>query len=354
MNLDDLGWDVAFERQFAALAKDEFVPARVCRVDRDRCRVIAEEREFEAVVTSRGRGDPGQVRYPTVGDWCAARPPEFDGPGVIDGVMPRRTVFTRRAAGRATREQSVAANVDIAFLVTGLDEDYSLRRIERLLALTWESGARPVVVLNKADTCDCVEERLAEATGVAPGADVRAASATTGTGLDELRAFIGRGVTVVFLGSSGVGKSTIINRILGYDRMKTAPVRADDGRGRHTTTTRELVVLPAGGVLIDSPGVREVGMWVGEEAIDATFAEIADIAGGCRFSDCSHEHEPGCAVRAAVESGELDAMRLASFHQLRREAASTARRAQEHLQRRYEKQTYGKWRKSFKKIRDQQ
>ncbi len=351
MNLGDLGWDVAFERQFAALAKDERVPARVCRVDRDRCRVIAEDREFEAVVASRGRDDPGQLRYPTVGDWCAVRPPEFDGPGVIDSVVPRRTVFTRRAAGRATREQSVAANVDIAFLVTGLDEDYSLRRIERLLALTWESGARPVVVLNKADTCDCVEERLAEATGVAPGADVRAASATTGAGLDELRAFIGRGVTVVFLGSSGVGKSTIINRILGYDRMKTAPVRADDGRGRHTTTTRELVVLPAGGVLIDSPGVREVGMWVGEEAIDATFAEIADIAGGCRFSDCSHEHEPGCAVRAAVESGELDAMRLASFHQLRREAASTARRAQAHLERSYEKQTYGKWRKSFKKIR---
>ncbi len=352
MDLGEIGWDAAFERQFAAFGKDKLVPARVCRVDRDRYRVIAEDREFEAVAASRRRDDPGQVRHPTVGDWCAARLPELDGPGVIDSVMPRRTVFARRAAGRATREQAVAANVNVAFLVTGLDEDYSLRRIERLLALTWESGARPVVVLNKADACDCVEERLAEVAGVAPGADVKATSATTGAGLDELRAYVGPGVTVVFLGSSGVGKSTIINRILGYDRLKTAPVRADDSRGRHTTTTRELIVLPAGGVLIDSPGVREVGMWVGEGALDATFAEIADLAGGCRFSDCSHDHEPGCAVRAAVERGEINSARLASFHGLRREAASTARRAEEHLRRDFEKRTYGKWRKELKKRPD--
>jgi ribosome biogenesis GTPase len=351
MDLGELGWDDAFERQFAAIAKDALVPARVCRVDRDRCRVIAEDREFEAVVASRGREGSGQALFPTVGDWCAVRSPELDGPGVIDGVLPRRTAFTRRAAGRATREQSVAANVDLAFLVTGLDEDYSLRRIERLLALAWESGARPVVVLNKADISDCVADRVAEATSVAPGADIKATSAATGMGVDEVRSLIGRGMTAVFLGSSGVGKSTIINRILGYDRMKTAPVREDDGRGRHTTTTRELIVLPGGGVLIDSPGVREVGMWVGEEAIDATFADIAGIAAGCRFSDCSHEHEPGCAVRAAVEKGELDAERLASFHRLRHEAASTARRAQAHLQRSFEKQTYGKWRKSFQKWR---
>ena len=355
MGLDELGWDAAFEQQFDALAGDNLVPARVSRVDRDRCRVIAVAGEFEASVRSRKQdASEGARLLPTVGDWCAARPPEHAGPGVIESVLPRRTAFTRRAAGRATREQAVAANVDVAFLVTGLDADYSLRRIERLLALTWESGARPVVVLNKADLCDNVTERLAEVTGIAPGANVRAVSATTGAGLDELGTFIGRGMTVVFLGSSGVGNSTIINRILVYDRMKTAPVREDDNRGRHTTTRRELIVLPAGGVLIDSPGVREVGMWVGEEAIDTTFAEITALAAGCRFSDCSHDHEPGCAVHAAVERGEIDAERLASFHRLRREAASTARRAEEHLRRDFEKRTYGKWRKELKKRPDKQ
>ncbi len=352
MRLEEVGWNAELERQFAALAGDGHVPARVCRVDRDRLRVISADGEFVAVVASQAREGPGQAPYPTVGDWCAVRPPESGGPGLIDSVMPRRTLFTRRAAGRATREQAVAANVDVAFLVTGLDEDYSLRRVERLLALAWESGARPVVVLNKADACNSVEERLAEAAGAAPGAEVMATSAVTGAGLGELRTFIGPGVTVVFLGSSGVGKSTIINRFVGRDRMKTAPVREDDSRGRHTTTARELIVLPSGGVLIDSPGVREVGMWVGEAALDATFAEIAGLAGECRFSDCSHDHEPGCAVRAAVERGDVDPDRLASLHRLRREAASAARRSEEHLKRDFEKRTYGKWRKELKKRPD--
>jgi ribosome biogenesis GTPase len=354
VRLEDIGWDAELERRFAALAGDGRVPARVCRVDRDRLRVIAAAGEFVAVVASRASGGAGPARYPTVGDWCAFRPPESGGPGVIDSVMPRRTIFNRRAAGRATHEQAVAANVDVAFLVTGLDEDYSLRRIERLLALAWESGARPVVVLNKADACDCVEKRLAEVTGAAPGADVIATSAVTGAGLDELRAFIDPCVTVVFLGSSGVGKSTIINRLLGRDRMRTAPVRSDDSRGRHTTTARELIVLPSGGVLIDSPGVREVGMWVGEAALEATFAEIAELAGECRFSDCSHDHEPGCAVRAAVERGDVDSGRLASLHRLRREAANASRRAEEHLKRDFEKRTYGKWRKEMKNRPDKQ
>jgi len=352
VRLEYLGWDDKFEQQFAALAGDGLVPARVCRVDRDRFRVISGEGEFVAVAASRVSDGADGERYPTVGDWCAVRPPESGGPGRIDLVLPRRTIFTRRAAGRATREQAVAANVDVAFLVTGLDDDYSLRRIERLLALAWESGARPVVVLNKADACDCVDERVAEVAGASPRADVIATSALDGGGFDRLREFIRPGATVVFLGSSGVGKSTIINRLLGRDRMKTGPVREDDSHGRHTTTARELVVMPGGAVLIDSPGVREVGMWVGEDALDATFSEIAALAGECRFSDCTHDHEPGCAVRAAVERGEIDLGRLENFHRLRHEAAGAARRSEEHLKREFEKKTMGKWRKQYQKRPD--
>jgi ribosome biogenesis GTPase len=350
MDLHEIGWDETHRRHFEACGEAGTVPGRVARVDRASYRLMCETGELTAVLAGRLADGEGTL-LPVVGDWCALAPPQQAGPGVVRAVLPRRTVFSRRAAGRATAEQVLAANIDLAFLVTGLDADYSLRRIERLLALAWESGAEPVVVLNKADLCDEVPARLAEVGRIAPGATTVALSAATGEGLAQLRALVARGRTIAFLGSSGVGKSTLVNHLLGTERMATRAVRARDGRGVHTTTHSELIVLPEGGVLVDSPGLREVGMWVGEEALAATFTEIAELAGACRFTDCTHRTEPGCAVRAAVESGQLDGERLASFHKLQREAASAARRADEHTRRQYEKKTYGSYRRWLKEKR---
>jgi ribosome biogenesis GTPase len=351
MDLADLGWDDGFARDFDACTEPGTVPARIARADGSSYRVFAggthDAGECLAVLAGRLTAND-EAPVPVVGDWCALLPSVQGGPAVVRAVLPRRTVFARKSSGRNSGGQALAANVDVAFLVTGLDADFSLRRIERLLALAWESGARPVVLLNKSDVCDEVPARLAQTAGVAPGVTTIALSAARGEGIDEVRSFIPPGRTVVFLGSSGVGKSTLVNRLLGTEKMKTNETRARDGRGMHTTTHRELMMLPAGGVLVDTPGLREVGMWAGEEALEATFEDIVELAAGCRFTDCAHDTEPGCAVRAAVESGELDAARLASYHALQREAASAARRADEHLRRQYERRTMGKWRKQIK------
>jgi ribosome biogenesis GTPase len=226
-----------------------------------------------------------------------------------------------------------------------LDEDFSVRRIERLLTLTWESGATPIVVLNKADTCDAVDARRAEVERIALGLPVYAISAQHGDGVAALMTTVARGQTVALLGSSGVGKSTLVNRLLGQDKLRTAAVRSRDGRGQHTTTHRELVLLPSGCVLLDTPGMREVGLWASAGSIDKTFADVAALARGCRFGDCSHENEPDCAVRSAVECGTLDAARFQSFLDLRRETAATERRRNEHERRRHEKKTFGTYRK---------
>jgi ribosome biogenesis GTPase len=255
---------------------------------------------------------------PCVGDWVELRETQ------IVAVAPRRTLFARKAAGSGVEVQPIAANVDIAFLVMAMDHDFSLRRLERYLVLTRESGARPVVLLTKADLASDVAGRVAAACAVVEGRDVCAIAAPSGQGIDEVWRYLTPGVTAVLLGSSGAGKSTLTNVLLGEQRMATREVREADSKGRHTTTHRELVELPGGAFLVDTPGMRELQLWASEESVNATFGDVEHWAAQCRFSDCLHSNEPGCAVRQAVADGLLDPERLGSLHKLRKEAEHLA------------------------------
>jgi ribosome biogenesis GTPase / thiamine phosphate phosphatase len=265
----------------------------------------------------------GKLRYetrhredlPAVGDFVAVRDT------VIEEVLPRKTVFLRKAVGDALEAQVIAANIDTVFVVSGLDGDFNVRRLERYYATARSSGAQCAIVLNKADLSDNLEARIREVRAIAPGADVVAISALHGDGIDALRPWLGAGETVAFVGSSGAGKSTLINRLLGRERQSTGAVREADSRGRHTTTHRELVETPTGALLIDTPGLRELQPWAGADDVDGAFPEIEELAAECRYRDCSHNAEEGCAVQAAIDDGTLDPGRFSSYVKMRKEAA---------------------------------
>jgi ribosome biogenesis GTPase len=271
--------------------------------------------------------------FPAVGDWVAVETPAGGGDARIRAVLPRLTQFSRRAAGNPTEEQVVAANIDVVFLVSGLDHDFNLRRIERYLVTAWESGASPVILLNKADLVEDADARVEEVAGLAQGVPVHAMSATrpdaVHAAIDRVRAYLTRGRTAALLGSSGVGKSSIANALLGEARLPTHEVRESDSRGRHTTTGRQLVLLPDGGVLIDTPGMRELQLWETGEAVAGAFADIEALAEECRFRDCRHRSEPGCAVLAAITAGMLPEARLESFRKLQDEQAHQSRQQDE-------------------------
>lgn len=289
--------------------------ARVCVSQGERARVLLGGAELEAVVAGALLyAAESAAELPVTGDWVAVRrvDPELV---LIERVLERRSKIARRAAGRRGEEQVLAANVDVALLVAGLDGDFNRRRIERYLALAREGGVTPVVVLNKADVAEDAGARREEARQVARGVEVLVVSARTGAGCERIEALLAHGVTAVLLGSSGAGKSTLLNRLLGMEVQRTGAIRESDGRGRHTTTHRELIELGSGAALIDTPGLREVQLWASEESVAAVFEEVAELAGECRYRDCSHTREPGCAVREGV-----DAARLESFQKLRREA----------------------------------
>ena len=321
-DLPHLGWDDGWQTAFADHEAAGRLPGRVCLEQRGSWGVLTERGELPASVAGRLRHEAiGRPDLPVVGDWVALTVPADDEGARIEAVLPRRSAFVRRLAGATAEAQVLAANVDVVFLVSGLDADYNPRRIERAVTLAWESGARPVVVLNKADLCPDVEARLAEVAGLAPGVPVHATRGLEGGGLEAFTGVLRPGVAGALLGSSGVGKSTIINRLLGREVLATAPVREHDARGRHTTTHRQLFVLPSGGLLVDTPGLREFGLWGEGSGLGATFADIDALAPACRYRDCRHADEPGCAVRQAVADGRLDPERLASFHKLAKELA---------------------------------
>ena len=303
-------------------------PARVIAQHRDRYVVRDAGGDRDAVLAGRLRHQATSGEdLPAVGDWVelGVADDAADSIAQIRAVLPRRSAFRRKTAGVVTDVQIIAANVDLAIVATALPHDVNLRRIERYLTLAWESGALPLVLVTKADLVDDVEPSLAAVRAVAPGVDVLAISTYTSFGMDEFRGRLQAGLTAVLIGSSGVGKSTLVNALLGADRQRIAAVR-DDGAGRHTTTHRELLDLPGGAFLIDTPGMRELQLWSADEGIENAFDDVATLAEGCRFRDCAHESEPGCAVLAAVERGTLAADRLASWHKLQRELAYLERR----------------------------
>ncbi|MBZ5592356.1 MAG: ribosome small subunit-dependent GTPase A [Acidobacteriia bacterium] len=308
MSLEKFGWNSYFEGRLVRPAE----PARVALADRELFVVWTESGECEA--TAGGRLRYEKDHWPVVGDWVA-----LEAGTRIAAVLPRQTAFSRKEPGKVTREQVIAANIDVLFVVAGLDGDFNLRRLERYLLMTRESGARPVIVLNKADLRADAAEAAAETEAL--GAPVAVISALDGSGLSTLEQHIAAGETAALTGSSGVGKSTLLNRLLGSDRQHVQEVRAGDSRGRHTTVRRELFLAPNGWLLIDTPGLRELQLWSGMESVDLAFADIADLAQQCRFRDCRHQGEPGCAV---ADSG-IDEGRLASYAKLLREAAHLER-----------------------------
>ena len=323
MKLHDFGWNQFFSSAFYGCAGAEDSPGRVTAVQRGLYAVSTEHGEIEAEVSGRlHHTATGPQDWPAVGDWVVLRAAT----NLIDAVLPRQTCFSRTHAGDVTAEQVLAANIDTVLVVSGLDQDFNLRRIERILLLAAESGAAAVVVLNKADLRANLGEPVEAVERIAPGTPVVALSALTGEGLDALTPHLAPGRTAALIGSSGAGKSTLLNRLYGSEIQRVEAVRKHDSRGRHTTTHRELIRMPAGWLLVDMPGLREWQLWAGEERLGDVFADIATLAGACRFRDCTHQGEPDCAVQRAVEAGTLEAERLESHGKLRREVAYLERK----------------------------
>ena len=310
MSLEKFGWNSYCEQAFLCLATPCSEPARVALAGRDFFVVWTESGECEAAASGRLRHDSRD--WPAVGDWVV-----LEAGARIVRVLPRQTAFSRKEAGTATRQQVIAANIDVLFIVTGLDGDFNPRRIERYLLLAWESGAKPAVVLNKADMCADVDRAVANIATLASGAPVLVISALEDWNLAALDAYLKPAQTAALAGSSGAGKSTIINRLLGRSEQRVQEVRPADSRGRHTTVSRELFLAPQGWLIIDTPGLRELQLWADPESLKAAFSDIASLAMNCRFRDCRHQGEPGCAV---VASGMNEA-RLANYLKLQRELA---------------------------------
>jgi ribosome biogenesis GTPase / thiamine phosphate phosphatase len=322
--INQFGWSDALSQQFAPFAEQGLVPGRVVVQHRGQYDLVTPEGEAKATISGRFAHEAGEGAYPVTGDWVAV---SLDsGAATIHAVLPRRTAFIRKAAGPSQTPQVVAANVDAAVLVAALTPDFNPRRLERYLAIAWQSGARPLVVLTKADLCPDVDEAVAATQAMAVGVDVIAVSAATGDGMADLASRLLPGETAVLVGSSGAGKSTLVNALAGEARMAVGAIREDDGRGRHTTSHRELVLLPGGALILDTPGMRELGLLDADEGITATFEDIDALAEQCRFHDCGHTNEPGCAIKAALESGGLDADRWRSYQKLQREAAFSDRK----------------------------
>jgi len=319
-SLEQLGWKGIFTEAMAPFYGQGLVPARVIAEHRGLYRVSGTAGEMPAEVTGRLMFVAKErLDYPVVGDWVAAAVSGMGERAVIHHILPRASILARKHAGRAIEGQAIAANIDFIFIVIGLDHNFNLNRVERYLAVVSGSGARPIVVLSKSDLAADAEEKARDVRNRTVDAVVLAASARTGSGLEVLRDLLKGGRTGCFIGSSGVGKSSLINRLAGSELLRTAEVREADSKGRHTTSHRELFVLDSGGIVIDTPGMRELGLWGPGEGIERAFADIEELAGGCAFRDCTHRIEPDCAVRAAVDAGALELARLESFLKLGRE-----------------------------------
>ncbi len=343
MNLELLGWGSFFSKNFSSHFQDGYTVGRVAVEQKNTYILYTEFGEISAEVSGKMRHQAsGRQDFPAVGDWVAFSRSGGESRAIIQKILPRKSKFSRKTVGAVTDEQIVATNIDTVFLVSGLDKDFNKRRIERYLILVWESGANPVIVLNKADLCDEVEQRQAEVEAIASGVPIVVLSAVKNKGIDELIPYLGTGQTVALIGSSGVGKSTITNQLVGQDIQAVQSVRIGDNRGRHTTTHRELIILPSGGLLIDTPGMREIQMWASFDGLQETFADIESLATLCRFRNCKHEKEPGCAVQQALLDGTLDEERFGNYQKLQQEL--------DYLNRKQDQKAYLAEKEKWKKI----
>jgi ribosome biogenesis GTPase len=347
-SLRSYGWSKYFESRFMALGRHDLLPGRVVQSQRGHLKI----RTAVAVVDARAAGRHFHAAgegglLPVVGDWVALRRPAGSDAAVVEEILERRSTLSRKVAGTRAVEQVVAANVDLVLLVMGLDGDYNLRRLERLLVMAEESGARAAVALNKVDVCGDLDARLDEARAICSGRSIVAISALRGE-VAALELLLEPGDTVALVGSSGAGKSTLINRLRGSDELCTRAVREHDSRGRHTTSHRELFRLPNGALVIDNPGIREIQHWQSERALARVFDEIEQLATGCRFADCTHDTEPGCAVRAAIDAGRLDRSRLDNLRRLEAEATALERRKDVRAQREHERKLHKYYRSVLK------
>jgi ribosome biogenesis GTPase len=325
--IERYGWSQGLQDDFRPHAAQGLSPARVTVQRRGAYTLITPQGEMTSQLSGRFAHEALEGDYPVTGDWVAVAVRPDNASATIHAVLPRRNAFTRKAAGPGRPvAQVVAANIEVAFLVTSLNAERNARRIERYLATAWESGAAPVVVLTKADLCDDRTAALAEIAPLTRDVPVHVVSTISGEGIEGLRGSFAPGQTAVLLGSSGVGKSSLVNALAGMEMMATGGIREDDARGRHTTTHRELVLLPDGRLVLDTPGMRELGLWDAEAGVATAFDDIEALAATCRFGDCRHEAEPGCAVRAALEDGRLDGDRWRNWGKLQRELAHLGRR----------------------------
>ncbi len=320
-----MGWDEFFQAHLDKFQEEELIVARVSLQQKKMYRVITGKGEYPAVILGRLRHSAESLAdFPAVGDWVLVKFKNDGEMAVIHHVLPRKTKISRDTGTRKGRrvvagEQVIVANVDVIFLVAALNEELNMRRIERYLTVIWDSGAAPVLLLNKADLCGEVESALEKVKGIAGGVPVHLLSAVKNEGIDKLRPYLQKGKTIALLGSSGVGKTTIINKIIGEDRLKVADTSDFKDKGRHTTTFRSLIILENGGILVDNPGLRAIQFWDGETGLKKSFQDIEEIGQNCRFNDCKHVNEPACAVREAVERGEISTDRYNSYLKLRQE-----------------------------------
>lgn len=325
VDMEDYGFDTFFQNQWTQTygeiwncdrMEQAIVPARVISDFGQMLKVIS---PFGELKVNRPKEQHVLEQQVSAGDWLAIKFDENRAEATVAHVLNRKTKFSRAAAGIEVKEQIVAANVDVIFLIQSLNKDFNMRRLERYLIAAWESGANPVIVLTKSDLCDDIEGKMMEVEATAPGVNIFSISNLTGEGIEALRTFVKKGKTIALLGSSGVGKSTLVNKLAGRELLKTQSIREEDSKGRHTTTHRELVLLPDGGMILDTPGMRTLSLWEAEEGMEKLYGDVEALIQSCRFTDCKHQNEPGCAVRAALKSGKLEEHKWLSWKKLQKE-----------------------------------